>query len=113
MTENVLTIAKTKQYEPKVIRILQPGRIPPRPKWMQGESGYIESVARTCPTCKSNDVWRGPWCTVPEIYLVLERMKPPVKHSGRKRHSACRDCGEFWSDIQAVPYKVQDWSDDV
>jgi len=111
MTENVLTITKTKQYEPKVIRILQPGKIPPRPKWMQGEPGYLESVARTCPKCKSNDVWRGPWCHFAENYYRLVRLEPPVKHSGRTRHCSCNDCGEFWNDVQAIPYELQDWED--
>ena len=102
-----------KRPEPRVFTIRQPGTIPPRPEWMKGEPGYVESVARTCPKCQSVNVWRGVWCTVSEIYLVLERMKPPVKHSGRKRHSACLDCGEFRIDIQAIPYVFQDWVDDV
>ena len=110
---NLLTIARARREELQTFRLLQPGIIPDRPEYMEGESGYVQSVARTCPKCQSNDVWRGPWCTVPEMYLVLKKMKPPVKHSGRKRHSACRNCSEFWSDIQAIPYKIQDWTDDV
>jgi len=108
-----VTIATTKRPEPRVIHLRQPGTIPPRPEYMVGEDGYVESVARTCPKCRSVDVWRGPWCTVPEMYLVLKRMEAPVKHSGRKRHSACLSCGEFRTDIQAIPYDVEDWVDDA
>ena len=106
----VITL-EIKRPEPRVFTIKQPSTIPPRPEWMKGESGYVESVARTCPKCKSNDVWRGPWCHFPEAYYVLVRMEPPVKHSGRKRHAACSDCGEFWADVQAIPYEIQDWAD--
>ena len=42
-----ITIANIRQPEPTVIRIIQPGTIPARPKWMKGEAGYVESVART------------------------------------------------------------------
>jgi len=110
---NLITIATIKRSEPQVLRLTQPGTIPPRPKWMVGDSGYVESVAKTCPKCGSADVWRGPWCTVPEMYLVLKEREAPVKHSGRKRHSACLSCGEFRNDIQAIPYTLQDWMDDV
>jgi len=110
--ENLITIATIKRPEPRVTRLVQPGTIPPRPEYMVGVSGYVESVARTCPKCGSADVWRGPWCTVPEMYLVLKRMEAPVKHSGRKRHSACLSCGEFRNDIQAIPYTLQDWVDE-
>ena len=110
MGEDVITIA-LKQREERVITLLQSGRIPSRPEWMQGEDGYVESVARTCPKCESNDVWRGPWCHFAEAYYVLVKMEPPVKHSGRKRHAACSDCGEFWVDVQAIPYDIQDWVD--
>lgn len=108
-----ITIAKIKREEPKVYYISQPGTIPPRPKWMEREPGYIQRVFRTCPKCKSNDVWRGPWCHFAESYYVLVRLEPPVKHSGRKRHCACRKCGDFWNDVQAIPYTLQDWTDDV
>lgn len=108
----VITIATIKRPEPKVYTISQPGTIPPRPKWMEGEPGFIQRVYRHCPTCKSNDVWRGPWCHFSEAYYVLVRLEPPVKHSGRKRNSACLKCGEFWNDIQAIPYKYTDWDED-
>lgn len=108
-----ITIARVKREEPKVYVIRQPGSIPARPKYMQGEPGYVESVARTCPNCRSVDVWRGPWCTVPEMYLELKAREAPVKHSGRKRHAACLSCGEFRTDIQAIPYEIEDWADDV
>ena len=111
--ETAFTIAIVRQPEPKVYTIRQPGTIPNRPKYMQGEPGYVESVARTCPKCRSNDVWRGPWCTAPEMYIVLGDAKDGVKHSGRKRHAACLKCGEFWKDIQAIPYELQDWVDEV
>jgi len=105
---DALSIALEKRREPRVFRLLQPGRIPPRPEWMEGDTSYVESVARTCPKCGSMDVWRGVWCTTSEIYLILKRYEPSVKHSGRTRHAACRDCEEFWTDIQAVAYNVQD-----
>ena len=111
MNSTVITIGELKRPEPRVIRIVQPGRIPPRPKWMEGDPTYVQSVARTYPSCGSADVWRGPWCNAPEINLLLERMKPPVKHSGRKRHSACLSCGEFRTDIQAIAYTIQDEED--
>jgi len=109
---NVITIARIKRPEPRVIRLVQPGTIPPRPKWMEGDSSYVESVARTCPKCGSADVWRGVWCHTPEIYLQLKRHEPAVKHSGRKRHSACLSCGEFRKDIQAVAYNNQEETED-
>ena len=105
--EKALTI-KTKRFEPAVVRILQPGRIPPRPEWMEGEAGYVQSVSKSCPKCRSNDVWRGLWCHFAERHFILVRMEPSVKHSGRARHCACRDCGEFWSDVQAIPYTQQE-----
>lgn len=111
LESKVITIATTKRPEPKVYTISQPGKIPPRPKWMEGEAGYVQRVLRTCPTCRSNDVWRGPWCHFSERYFVLVRLEPPVKHSGRARHGACLSCGEFWTDIQAIPYTQQDWDD--
>jgi len=107
----LITIARIKRPEPKVFHILQPGVIPPRPKWMEGDSTYIESVARTCPKCGSMDVWRGPWCHFSEISLLLKRYEPSIMHSGRKRHSACLSCGEFRTDIQAIAYTVQDEDD--
>ena len=106
-----VTIARIKRPEPQTIRLVQPGTIPPRPKWMVGESGYVESVARTCPECGSSNVWRGPWCNAPELNLVLKRMEAPVKHSGRKRNMACLKCGHFRNDIQAIPYEIEDWVD--
>lgn len=105
----VITIAKIKRVEPKVYVISQPGIIPDRPEWMEGEPGFIQRVHRSCPVCRSNDVWRGPWCHFSEAYYVLVRLEPPVKHSGRKRNASCRDCGDFWNDIQAVQYKYMDW----
>ena len=111
MSEDVITVALRERREAKVIRLLQPGTIPPKPRWMEGESGYVESVHRTCLKCGSNDVWRGPWCNTPEMYLGLKSREAPVKHSGRRRNAACLDCGEFWNDIQAIPYELQDWVD--
>ena len=95
----------------KTITILQPGTIPPRPKWMVGEPGYYEGVARSCPVCRSNDIWRGPWCNKPEVMVRLIRMETPVKHSGRGRHSACQSCGAFWTDFQGIPYKIREEED--
>lgn len=112
MDEYAITIGKIERPEPRVIRILQPRTIPPRPKWMEGEPGFIQRVYRTCPKCRSMDVWRGPWCHFSEAYYVLVRLEPPVKHAGRKRNSACLECGEFWNDIQAIPYIHQDWEDE-
>ena len=110
MGEKPITFAKFRIEPPKTktITILQPVSIPPRPKWMDGEPGYVESVARSCPSCGSNDVWRGPWCTVTEINIRLVRMEPTVSHSGKARHCACRDCGIFRNDFQGIPYKQQD-----
>ncbi len=102
---------KLKLYETKTVTILQPASIPPRPKWMIGEPGYVESVARTCPNCRSADVWRGPWCHFPEAYYIIVRMKPPVRHSGRKRNCLCNACKTFWNDVQAIPYKHQEGVD--
>lgn len=112
MTENLITIAEIKHPEPRVFRILQPGTIPLRPKWMEGDPTYVESVARTCPKCGSMDVWRGVWCHRSEIYLRLKRLEPAVKHSGRTRHSACLSCGEFRTDIQAVAYTTPEEGED-
>jgi len=118
MAEQTITIARIKRAEPRVFTILQPGTIPPRPKWMEGEPGYVESVARTCPTCGSNDVWRGVWCHVSEFSVRLRKYEPSVRHSGRNRHASCGDCGGFWTDFQAVPYDIQEevelwWKEDV
>lgn len=113
MKENLITIARIKRPEPKTFTIRQPGTIPPRPKWMVGELGFIQRIFRTCPKCGSMGIWRGPWCHFTEAYYVLVRLEPPVKHSGRKRNCACEDCGEFWNDVQAIPYKNQDWDDGI
>lgn len=106
-----VTNLRINRYEPKVITILQPVPIPPRPDWMVGESGYFEAVAKSCPFCRSNDVWRGPWCNKPEVMVRLIRMETPVKHSGRGRHSACLSCGAFWTDFQGIKYTLQDEED--
>ena len=97
-----------KHVEPTKIHLIQPWSVPARPKWMTGDPSYAESVSETCPNCGSSDIWRGPWCTRPEIYVVIEGEPSPVRCSGRTRHFACLSCGEFRSDIQVVAYDIQD-----
>lgn len=109
--ERTITIAKIQRPEPRTFRVLQEGTIPDRPEWMEGEPGYVESVARTCPKCGSMDVWRGLWAHFPAITFMLKRLEQPVNHSGRKRNCACLDCINFWNDVQAVPYSKQEDSD--
>ncbi|MCW4051289.1 MAG: hypothetical protein NWE89_16315 [Candidatus Bathyarchaeota archaeon] len=111
MSDNLITIARVKSPEPKTFKVLQEGRVPDRPEWMEGEPGYLEQVFKTCPKCGSMDVWRGLWAHFPAISYMLVRLEPPVKHSGRRRNCSCLKCGGFWNDIQAVPYVKQEESD--
>jgi len=99
---------KFEHVKPTKIHLIQPWRVPPRPRWMEGDPSYAESVLGTCPNCGSSDIWRGPWCSTPEIYLRISGEPSPVRCSGRTRHFACLSCGEFRSDIQAVAYELQE-----